>query len=92
MMYQYGRTADRQTIEGTDIVAWFRAHLTHALAFAESEAASIERARAYHLARAIERGRCAVGHDLSQATPTNRLGTHPCGYCTNTKEAMNEGR
>jgi hypothetical protein len=84
-----GRTPDLpERIGQNDIVAWFRAHLTHALAFAETEAASIARAREYHLARAIERGRCAVGHDLSEPTPTNRLGTAPCGYCTNTKEAM----
>lgn len=71
------------TIETFD--AWMRG----ALAFAERDIAATEAARERNLAAAIARGTCAVGHDLTlPEIPINSLGTHPCGYCTNAREAM----
>lgn len=72
-----------------DVVTWTERVLERAIEFAARERAEIDRARAYHLARAIERGTCAVGHDLTLVEiPKNWKGTHPCGYCTSAREAM----
>ena len=70
----------------TDLLDWTKRVLDEAIAFAKQEAAEIERARAYHLALAIKRGTCAIGHDLTLAeVPKNWNGQHPCGYCTSAR-------
>jgi hypothetical protein len=72
-----------------DVIDWTERVMAEAIDFAEREIAAIEQARAYHLAEAVKRGTCAVGHRLDLPDiPINSLGTAPCGYCTNTRETM----
>jgi hypothetical protein len=74
----------------TDIVGFVERHLPDAIAFAEQEIERTNQAREQNLRRAVERGVCAVGHDLNQPTPINSLGTAPCGYCESAKKYRQE--
>lgn len=61
-------------------IPWVEATLADAIVWAEQERERIDRARRYHLDRAVERGTCAVGHDFTHGPGEAKYGG-PCGYC-----------
>lgn len=63
-----------------DIVEWIRERIPAAIEFARRDIEATARARAHHLARYRETGRCPLGHHWP-TSPT------PCGYCENTRQS-----
>lgn len=63
-----------------DPLTWTKNVLADAIEWAEAEREATERARQYHLNRAIERGTCAVGHDFTDGPGQAKYGGE-CSYC-----------